>query len=296
MGIAWVLIILFGWETAYRRADIYNLDSSVHNVGLKSTAPIQITCSSIGRKNTVLLDEAKSEVTASHLESTAVDARGTVADPPPQQQSIWQRMAFYHRIAWADESFVKLILRPIIVLLNPAIIWAVVLNAFCQNFIVGFSYILAPIFGVPPYNFDTAQIGYLYAGPIICGFLGCSICGLVSDPLAKWSSRKNNGIYEPEFRLILTIWMPITTTIDYFGFGHLVAEGTSSVVMSIVFGISFMSVQFAANTSGAYLVDGFRNLSVEAFVIAMAVKNFIFFGFSCRHPCVCGSGSSPTDH
>jgi len=61
------------------------------------------------------------------------------------------------------------------------------------------------IFQAPPYNF-TPGIQSLQHIPMIIGSgLGCAWGGIGTDIVAKYRSSKNNGIFEPESRLILLI-------------------------------------------------------------------------------------------
>lgn len=183
---------------------------------------------------------------------------------------------------YSKDPLVKIVLRPFLVLANPAIVWAVIMIAFSQLWNVMLSFIIAQIFSAPPYLFNTAQVGYVSAGPATAGLLGCFFCGLVSDPIVLFLAKRNNGIYEPEFRLVLILFLPIFSSIGYFGFGNLVEEGKSAVAMSALWGVAFVSVQIASNSAGTYIVDAFRGASVEIFIISMCFKNFLFFGFSCK--------------
>lgn len=183
---------------------------------------------------------------------------------------------------YSDEPLIKLILRPAYTMFNPAVLWAIVIICFSQLWNVVINLLVAQLFAVPPYNLNTAQIGYIFTGPIICGLIGCAICGLTSDPICRFMAKRNGGIYEPEFRLTLMILSPIFCALGYFLFGKLVVEEASIVVISLIWGLAFISVQICSNAAGSYLVDAFREISVECFIISMAFKSFIFFGFSCK--------------
>lgn len=183
---------------------------------------------------------------------------------------------------YSDESLIKLIIRPAYTMLNPAVLWAIIIICFSQLWNVVINLLVAQLFAVPPYNLSTAQIGYIFTGPIICGLIGCAICGLTSDPICRFLSKRNGGIYEPEFRLCLMILNPIFCSLGYFLFGKVVVEEASVVVVSVIWGLAFISVQICSNAAGSYLVDAFRDISVEVFVISMAFKSFIFYGFSCK--------------
>lgn len=118
------------------------------------------------------------------------------------------------------------------------------------------SFVVAQIFTAPPYSLDAVDIGYMSAGPVIGGTLGSIVCGLVSDPVARALARRNRGVYEPEFRLVLIIPMLIASALGWFLFGNLVVAGTSPSVVAVVWAITTISRQFGMTTIGAYILDG----------------------------------------
>ena len=61
------------------------------------------------------------------------------------------------------------------------------------------------IFLGPPLWFDEVHTGYMYTGPFIGAVLGFLLAGLLADWSAKMMIRRNKGIYEPEFRIILVV-------------------------------------------------------------------------------------------
>lgn len=58
------------------------------------------------------------------------------------------------------------------------------------------------IFASPPYLLGSATIGYMSAGPLIGGFFGALFPFLCSERFAKYLTRRNKGVYEPEFHLL----------------------------------------------------------------------------------------------
>jgi MFS family permease len=54
---------------------------------------------------------------------------------------------------------------------------------------------------LPPYNFNSTQIGLMNLAPFIGNTLGSLICGPLSDWTILRLAKRNNGIYEPEMRL-----------------------------------------------------------------------------------------------
>lgn len=197
------------------------------------------------------------------------------------RHSFFKRMRLFSGTYTPDPLW-KMCLKPFFVLLNPAILWVTILLAFTQAFVIAIAFVIAQIFAVPPYILNTAELGYMLSGPMVFGVCSCILCGLVSDPLVRYLAKRNNGVYEPEFRLWLNLATPVAVSIGYFLFGVFVKDAKSPVVCSVMFGVAFSSVQFAANSASSYLVDAYREISIESFIISMTVKNFLFFGFSCK--------------
>lgn len=67
--------------------------------------------------------------------------------------------------------------------------------------------------------------------------LGSIACGLVSDPIVKFLSKRNNGVYEPEFRLVISAFVLITAVPGLFLFGLEASEKKPPVVMSTLYGL-----------------------------------------------------------
>lgn len=154
--------------------------------------------------------------------------------------------------------------------------------AFPTLWLVAINLLVAQIFSAPPYLLNTAELGYMSAGPAIGGFLGSVAAGIMSDPLIEWASRRNNGTYEPEFRLMLLIPAIIVSAIAYFPFGYLATEGKGPVIMATLWGFGGAALQFIMTAVGTYIVDSYRDINVEIFIATMVIKNFLFFGFSCK--------------
>ena len=198
-----------------------------------------------------------------------------------QRSSYWQRIAFFSK-TYSEVPLWKMIVSPFLILTNAAVLWSTLTISFPVLWIVGISLVIAQIFSVPPYSLTPTQIGYMSTGPLISGLFANLMCAIISDWSVKWLSRKNNGIYEPEFRLFLIIGLVVSAALGYYLFGYLISEGSSVVVISVIYAIITGGAQFAAVCVGAYMVDAYRALSVDIFIIGMVFKNFLFFGFSCK--------------
>ncbi|KAH9207925.1 major facilitator superfamily domain-containing protein [Leptodontidium sp. 2 PMI_412] len=255
-GIGLLAGFLLGWGTAFNRNTLYDVDTS-------------------SQDNLQIIENLKSEAT--HEENTTLD-EAIIQGSTQQRDSYFRRLKPW-TTSYSEEPLLHLIVRPFFTLLNPSILWAVVVLAFTQIWSVTISLVTAQIFSPPPFLLNPAQLGYLQAGPMVSGLLSCLIYGTLSDKVCKVLSKRNHGIFEPEFRLVL-ISMAAPFTAGFFLFGHLVQEGESPVTIATVWGVGYFSTMIIVNTTASYLVDAYRNISIEVFVVSLAFKNFVFFGFS----------------
>jgi MFS family permease len=93
---------------------------------------------------------------------------------------------------------------------------------------IGWTVFLGIMLGVnfigPPLYWGEVKTGYAFTGAFIGAILGFVVAGALSDWSAKFLTRKNGGIYEPEFRLILVIPQLVFGCTGLFGFGITAAK------------------------------------------------------------------------
>jgi hypothetical protein len=75
-------------------------------------------------------------------------------------------------------------------------------------------------FMFPPLSFSEREIGYMYTGAFIGAIAGFILAGLLADWSAKFLTKRNKGIYEPEFRIFLVIPQMITGCLGVYMFGY----------------------------------------------------------------------------
>lgn len=203
-------------------------------------------------------------------------------DPALKRDSVLRRMKPWTGKVYDHEPLWRSVTRPFLLIVNPAVAWVVFIQSFSQLWSVVISIILAQAFAPPPYNLNTAQLGYLGVGPLVGGLLASLACHLVSDRMAMAIAKRNGGVFEPEFRLLLIAIAPVFSSLGYFLFGKYAGEGKSPILISFLWGVAFASTQIVCTASGVYLVEAYREIDVDAFVVAMTGKNLVFFGFSCE--------------
>jgi MFS family permease len=104
------------------------------------------------------------------------------------------------------------------------------------------------------------KTGYAYTGAFVGAVLGFLVAGALADWSAKYMTRKNGGIYEPEFRIILVIPQLVVGCAGLYGFGI-----TSARLIDyhwfwpvFFFGLEVMGMVIGAVASALYIVDAHR--------------------------------------
>ncbi|KAK5662633.1 hypothetical protein OQA88_8547 [Cercophora sp. LCS_1] len=195
-----------------------------------------------------------------------------------KKKTYWQSLAIFtgrysHAPGW------KPFARPVVMLFFPAVMWAFLIYGTTLTWIVVFSVVNAPLFTAPPYNFTISQTGLISLSPFILTVIGELISGPLNDWIVVWLTRKNRGIYEPEFRLPLMVVATILGVVGFFGFGATVQYKTHWFGPVACFGLANMSLVFASTCVFGYIVDSYKEHNEEAFV-AINARNLLTFGLT----------------
>ena len=254
-GALFPVIFFFVPETAYRRADYLNTDLSGDRSGARAT-------------HTVITPKAEENGTNGHARADSGPAPSSstaspVPRPPPKASFVQTLLPFNGRKT--DDNFFKLLLRPFPLFLHPAILWACLIQGTLIGWTVLIGVVLAAIFLGPPLWFDEVQTGYFYAGPFIGAFVGFLFAGLFTDAMTKAMIRRNGGVYEPEFRIVLVIPQLIVGCLGLYGFGW----SSSNVqqggwfLPDFFFALEVAGMVIGAVASALYVVDAYRTFSLS---------------------------------
>lgn len=179
-----------------------------------------------------------------------------------------------------SDNWLKVMLRPFVLFSYPAILWSAAVYSCSVGWLIVISEALAMIYqesGGGGYNFTPLQTGLVYISPFVGGLFGTAVAGRVSDVVVKAMSRRNGGLYEPEFRLVMGIPILLTTVIGLMGFGWSAEEGNHWIVPTVFFGIISFGCSLGSTTSITFCVDSYRQYAGEALVTLNFSKN-IFHG------------------
>ncbi|KIW91721.1 uncharacterized protein Z519_07689 [Cladophialophora bantiana CBS 173.52] len=169
-------------------------------------------------------------------------------------------------------------LRPFILFAYPSVLWAALVYSLSIGWLIVLSESISDIYrNRDTYNFTALQAGLVYVSPFVGGILGTAVAGRVSDVIIRFMARKNGGVYEPEFRLVMAIPVAISTAIGLMGFGWSAQERDAWIVPTIFFGVISFGCSLGSTTSITFCVDSYRQYAGEALVTLNFSKN-IFHG------------------
>lgn len=129
------------------------------------------------------------------------------------------------------------------------------------------------VFGAPPYNFSPQNIGFTNFAVFAGAIFGLLTAGPLSDWIAMRQTIRNNGIREPEMRLLAlipyTVMLLIGSLIAALGYQY---QWPWPVI--IVIGYSFVGCQVTAipAIAMAYAIDSYKPIAGEFLVSATINK------------------------
>lgn len=217
-GACLPLIIFFVPETAFRRSARFNIDmasSELVEHTSKNNEGAELPRSQDSSNGGAAFGQASKEASDQEPVHSGVDELGNASTPKVSYAETL--MPFNGRKT--DESFFKLFLRPFPLFAHPAILWACLIQGTLIGWTVFIGIILAAIFLGPPLFWSEVETGYAYTGAFIGAILGFLVAGGMADWSAKFMTRHNGGIYEPEFRILLVIPQLVFGCAGLYGFG-----------------------------------------------------------------------------
>lgn len=208
----------------------------------------------------------------------------TITNEEGRPDNVPRRKSFYHKLKVFDKQELRypnrlkdMILRPLIFLSFPVIfyagfsygsnlVWFNVLNGTASLILSG-----------KPYGFSSSTVGLAYISPLIGMTLGSLYTGGVGDWLVLKLARRNRGIMQSEYRLwLFSLSVPLVPA-------GLILWGVGAAHNVQWFGLIFaMGVIAFTNTVGlqlsvSYCIDSYRELSGEAMVTVILIRNTMSF-------------------
>ncbi|KAL9636382.1 MAG: hypothetical protein Q9204_002281 [Flavoplaca sp. TL-2023a] len=253
------LIFFFVPETAFARPEYQATSRSGENAStpLNGVHDLQISGESKG-------NQTPNQSGPASFEKQSTDSNNGNAAPfantvPPKATFLQSLRLFNGRKS--DANFFKLLLRPFPLFFHPAVLWACLIQGTLIGWTVMIGVVLAAIFLGPPLWFNEVETGYMYTGPFVGAILGFILSGLLADWSTKLLIKRNKGVYEPEFRIVLVALQLVFGCVGLYGFG-VTAEQVARYgwfLPDLFFAFEVGGMVLGAVASALYIVDAHRS-------------------------------------
>ncbi|KAF5593887.1 major facilitator superfamily transporter [Fusarium subglutinans] len=198
-------------------------------------------------------DDADTKAGAEHAE-----VRRSLRPTPKVSEFLWSGLKLYNG-TFTEESLWKMIVRPVMLLALPPVLWATLVMSVTIGFITAITSNVAPAFATA-YGFEAWQSGLAFFAAVIGAFIGMFLGGSFSDWVAEIFTRRNGGIREPEFRL-----------------PAIMLSVVCGPLALVLYGVVNFCITQATNISLVYTIDCYRPIAGEIVVTQLAFKSA--FGF-----------------
>ncbi len=214
----------------------------------------------------------------STTEIASIQPAGEQPAAPARGPSFWggkELVVFRGRVS--DESFWRQVILPFPLFLYPAVIFGSFIYGSFFAWLVAVSVVSVPMFSAPPYNLSPAQVGLTNLPLLFAGLAGAPVSGWLADKVIRSMAKRNNGVYEPEFRLTLMAIAAVLSTVAFLGLGASVGAGAPLAVPLVFISCHSMAIPFASQAAYTYVTDCHPSDANQAFVTIGLVKGILTF-------------------
>ncbi|KAH8099796.1 MFS general substrate transporter [Cristinia sonorae] len=192
-----------------------------------------------------------------------------------RKQSYLSSLKVWHG-TFSNDNMLQIFLRPFPFLLSP-VTWFMFLSHGMQTVWLSLVPLCSSTIFTLEYNFTPSQIGLTNLGGLIGIALGSFITGPLLDFGTVWLSKRNRGVYEPEFRLVFMSAM----LFGLFGYiGWAVGNDHKMPWIGAVACITMLNFSMAVSGSTAvvYLLDTHGPNALHILALSNFSKNMVLYG------------------
>ena len=180
-------------------------------------------------------------------------------DPNIPRKSYWQKLSLTQTTPGPWIHFLRHAYQPFMILVSiPGVAFSSLTYAILLAFSTVMTTALSTYMLEPPYEFSASQIGLMSLAPFIGQTLGSIIVGPLSDYVAVRLSKRNNGIYEPEFRFYCFLpFIPFQCAGAWY-FAYALADGRHWSHVAVAYGICNFGMAPLMSISLTYMLDAYN--------------------------------------
>ncbi|KAJ7067245.1 MFS general substrate transporter [Mycena amicta] len=186
----------------------------------------------------------------------------------------------YNGIYPTKANVLSLLMRPLYMFFTPIVLWGGLIYGMGITYLVLFAVSVSILFGSPPYNFTASQVGLTYMGPFIAAAIGTLIAGPTTNWCARVLSKRNNGIFEPEFKLLPVAVYAVFGIMGFVGFGITLGRGMPWIAPVMFTSITNFGVVMGTTAAISYVIDSHRHTADAALGSLIFHKNIWSFGLT----------------
>ncbi|KAK6716658.1 hypothetical protein SNK04_007610 [Fusarium graminearum] len=167
-------------------------------------------------------------------------------------------------------------------LILPPILWIFILNGAFLGLYIYQASTFAQILVMPPYGFSPELLGWVQLVQIVDCLIAVPILGYGSDLICKFMSRRNGGVFEPEYRLLTLIIPAAAAIISAIFYGRAAANPNDYHWIAIVacYHLGFFAFLGANLVGITFVMDSYPNKSGPLLLVVCAGRGFVSFGLS----------------
>ncbi|KAL0951885.1 hypothetical protein HGRIS_008542 [Hohenbuehelia grisea] len=214
----------------------------------------------------------------SSIDKASVSEREVaIESTQPSPATYTSQLKIWHG-TFSDESLWRISLRPFPFLLSPITLFILLVHGMQTVWLSLMPICSSTIFTIE-YGFNASQIGLTNLGGIVGIVLAMLITGPLTDWGTIWLSKRNKGVYEPEFRIFFIATM-LCGVFAYAGW----AVGTTHNMPWIGAVACITMANFSMVVSGAaavtYLLDTHGPDALHVLALSNFMKNIVLYGFT----------------
>ncbi|KAI5241796.1 MFS general substrate transporter [Aureobasidium subglaciale] len=177
-------------------------------------------------------------------------------------------------------SLLTVAVRPLVVLIHPAVVWAVFVYGTSLAAQVILIFNLPSFLTPPPYSFSSSAIGLMQVAALIGFFFGMIAGGYLGDIITVKQILRAGGHSFPEQRLMALIPGFVIAPAGCILIAFACSEKLHWVSIAFGFGMVSFGTVYAPNIALTYVIERHQDIAAESLVLINAFKNLVTFLFT----------------